>query len=78
VGGDQDIIGRVSRSPLSPVGATSLERVTGASISFDDVAGAICAEVESSWPGEWKRGEVPPPAADGVPDFSDPAWTWRR
>ena len=77
LGGSQEIVGRVSRTPQAPPRAASLSEALGRRVSFAEVARAIVA----TWA---EAGEMLIPDAgprvkrEVVSHFADPNWTWRR
>ena len=73
LGGSQEGIGAVSRQPSTISSATSLSRLLGRTVTFDEVADAIVAT--------WTLAPTPTDSYRPLPSstiFSDPAWTWRR
>lgn len=77
LGGSQDMVARVSRSPGAPVRATTLSAALGRPVTFDEVGRAIA----ETW---WRDGTKPqvrhstPLPPYHLTAFLDPAWTWRR
>jgi lipoate-protein ligase A len=75
--GDQEMALSVTRDPKPAIRTTTVARVLGREVSFEEVAAAVL--------DTWARPEeeiqrVSGLAADSkaVAFFSDPAWTWRR
>jgi lipoate-protein ligase A len=75
---EQDVVNRVSHREHLDLRATSLAAAAGKTVSFEQVTRAITDEVARSWPGDWRIDRMPTTAAGPAPDFTDPAWTWRR
>lgn len=73
----QDVVSGITRRDALPSGATSLTTVLGRPVTFTEVADAIAAQAQSTWPGSWARARVDPTPED-LRRFGDDAWTWRR
>ncbi len=76
LGGSQDVVNQVSRSPGAGDRATTLSAALGRPVRFDEVADAVAR----AW-GDFLAPSSPVPLASlgaGSSFFADPAWTWRR
>ena len=73
----QDLVTRVTRGPVATPAATSLSRLLGRRIRFEDVAEVIAAEARASWTGSWQEDQAGCTGED-IAHFDDPEWTWRR
>ncbi|MGH7700361.1 MAG: lipoate--protein ligase family protein [Gemmatimonadales bacterium] len=72
--GSQETVRAVSRQPSANGHATTLRRVLGHPVTFDEVVAAIT----STWGGPWTPSASVRPRPPLSPHFSDPDWTWRR
>ncbi len=72
--GTQELVARVTRAPAPPSRETTLSRVLGRPVSFEEVAGAVLAAFGCVAPARTPPGG---PLSRSFP-FSDTAWTWRR
>jgi lipoate-protein ligase A len=76
LGGSQDLVARVSRTPGPPTNATTLSEALGRRVEFAEVSAAI----RESWledDAAWESTGLPFPPSR-LAAFADPAWTWRR
>lgn len=72
---NQAILAEITRGEAPATAATSLSAALGRSVAFDDVAQALAAAAQRTWPGDWTSTGAPP---SPDPAFRDPGWTWRR
>ena len=72
--GSQDVITAISRKPQAASTETTLARVLGRSVTFEEVADAIVA----AWGTRVTSPNLHQPPPTSLTLFSDPAWTWRR
>jgi lipoate-protein ligase A len=73
----QDVVAQVTQGEsILPV-STSISAILGRSVSFDEVAGAIRLQARHEWPGTWIEEEQLL-GDNGVAQFADSEWTWRR
>jgi lipoate-protein ligase A len=74
LGGSQEMVGVISRQSSVISRETTLFRVLGRSVDFQEVADAIVA----AWDGAVTSTDLPQPPPSSRTCFSSPAWTWRR
>lgn len=75
--GNQQLVQQVTRAVAPVASATSLSEILGWSVAFEDVAGAVTAELETV-SGSLTLGPGPTPEPAEIARFADPDWTWRR
>jgi lipoate-protein ligase A len=73
----QDLVTRLTRSPVTTPAATSLTRLLGRRVAFQEVADVITAEAKATWTGSWQDHKAGCTGED-IAYFADPSWTWRR
>src|SRR5437870_7034514 len=72
LGGSQGVIASISRKPHAASNATTLAKVLGRRVTFQEVADAIIA----AWGDAVTSTNVPQPPSTSTTCFSAPAWTW--
>lgn len=73
----QNLVTRVTRGAVAAPAATSLRRLLGRRVLFEEVTEAVAAEARATWGGSWREVKVGCTAED-IAHFADPEWTWRR
>jgi lipoate-protein ligase A len=73
----QDLVTRVTRGPVTTPAATSLSRLLGRRVAFQEVADAIATEAGATWTGSWQDHKAGCTGKD-LAHFADPNWTWWR
>jgi lipoate-protein ligase A len=73
----QDLVTRVTRNAVALPVATSLHKLLGRRVSFEEVADAIATQARADWAGSWSDHKAGCTGED-IAHFDDPEWTWRR
>jgi lipoate-protein ligase A len=73
----QDRVTRVTRGAVAVPAATSLRRVLGRGVTFEEVAEAVATEARATWSAAWQVIKMGC-STDDIARFEDPQWTWRR
>ena len=78
LGGSQDLVTQVSRTPGAPSNATTLSDALGRRVEFEEVADAIASTWRREGESISQQLSAYPPIRLSAYPFTDSAWTWRR